>query len=50
MPSNVGYVVAAYVITALALGGYTWWLFARARSARRRAEPIAARRDGLDRR
>ena len=50
MPANTAYVVAAYVITALALGGYTWWLFARARSARRRAQAIAARRDGLERR
>ena len=49
MPSNTAYVVAAYLVTALALGGYTWWLFARARSARRRAEAIATRRDTLER-
>ena len=49
MPANTAYVVAAYLVTALALGGYTWWLFARARSARRRAEAIAARRDAVER-
>ena len=31
-----------YVITAVALGGYTLRLFARARDAKRRAEAIAA--------
>jgi hypothetical protein len=45
MPSNTAYVVAGYLVTAFALGGYTWWLFARARNAKRRAEAIAARRD-----
>jgi hypothetical protein len=44
MAPNVGYVIAAYLITALALGGYTLRLFARARAARRRAEAIAGRR------
>jgi len=47
MAPNAGYVIAAYLITALALGGYTLRLFARARSARRRAQTIAdRRRDG----
>jgi len=45
MPSYTGYVVAAYLVTAVALGGYAWRLFARARSARRRADAIASRRD-----
>jgi len=45
MPSNLAYVVAGYVTTAVALGGYTWWLFSRARTARRRADALAARRD-----
>jgi|1186.fasta_scaffold228952_4 hypothetical protein len=45
MPSNVAYVVTGYVTAAIALGGYTWWLFSRARTARRRADAIAARRD-----
>jgi hypothetical protein len=44
MDANTGYVVAGYLIAAATLGGYTWRLFARARSARRRAESIAARR------
>jgi hypothetical protein len=44
MAPNTGYVVAGYLITAATLGGYTLRLFARARSARRRAEAIAARR------
>jgi len=47
MAPGAGYVIAAYLITALALGGYTLRLFARARSARRRAQTIAdRRRDG----
>ncbi|HEY7754612.1 MAG TPA: hypothetical protein VID69_00105 [Actinomycetota bacterium] len=46
MEANVGYVVAGYVLTALALGGYTLRLHARARAARLRAESIAARRRG----
>ena len=45
MPPYTAYVVAAYLLTALALGGYTWWLFSRARSARRRAEAVATRRE-----
>jgi hypothetical protein len=44
MDSNVGYVVAGYVLTAVALGGYVLRLFARAREARRHAEAVAARR------
>ena len=43
MDENVGYVVAGYVITAAALGGYVLRLFARAREARRRAEAVAVR-------
>jgi hypothetical protein len=43
MDGNAGYVVAGYVLTALALGGYTLRLFARARAARRRADAVAAR-------
>jgi hypothetical protein len=42
--ANEGYVIAAYAITALALGGYAWRLFARARIARRRADAMASRR------
>jgi heme export protein D (CcmD) len=45
MAPNVGYVIAAYVITALALGGYTLWLLSRAKIARRRAEAIRRRRE-----
>jgi CcmD family protein len=44
MEENVGYVVAGYAITAVALGGYVLRLFVRAREARRRAEAVAARR------
>jgi CcmD family protein len=46
MAPNVGYVIAAYLVTAIALGGYTLRLFARARSAKRRAQTIAERRHG----
>ena len=46
MAPNVGFVIAAYLITALALGGYTLSLFSRARNAKRRAEAIALRRRG----
>jgi len=42
--ANEGYVLVGYLLTVGALGGYTWSLFARARSARRRAEAIASRR------
>jgi CcmD family protein len=44
MAPNVGYVIAAYLITGLALGGYTLSLLARIRNARRRADAIARRR------
>jgi CcmD family protein len=44
MEENVGYVVAGYAITSVALGGYVLRLFVRAREARRRAEAVAARR------
>jgi len=44
MDENVGYVVAGYVITAVALGGYVLRLFARAREAHRSAAAISARR------
>jgi hypothetical protein len=41
---NVGYVVAGYVLTAVAIAGYTASLFVRARRARTRATAVAARR------
>jgi hypothetical protein len=44
MAPNAGYVIAAYLVTALALGGYTLRLFARARTAKRSARTIADRR------
>ncbi|HEU4831771.1 MAG TPA: hypothetical protein VFU18_03600 [Actinomycetota bacterium] len=44
MAPNAGYVIAGYLVTALALGGYTLRLFARARTARRRVQTIADRR------
>jgi len=43
MDENVGYVVAGYALTAVALGGYVIRLFARAREARRRAEAVRRR-------
>jgi hypothetical protein len=46
MAPNIGYVIAGYLVTAIALGGYTLRLFARARSAKRRAQTIAERRRG----
>ena len=46
MSPNAGYVIAAYLVTAIALGGYTLRLFARARGAKRRAQTIAERRHG----
>jgi len=46
MSPNVGYVIAGYLVTAIALGGYTLRLFARARDAKRRAQTIAERRHG----
>jgi hypothetical protein len=44
MAPNAGYVIAAYLVTALALGGYTLRLFTRARTAKRGARTIADRR------
>jgi hypothetical protein len=47
MAPNAGFVIAGYLATALALGGYTLRLFARARAAKHRAQTIAdRRRDG----
>lgn len=46
MAPNVGYVIAAYLVTAIALGGYTLRLLARARIAKRRSQTIAERRHG----
>lgn len=46
MDPNVGYVVAGYALTAVALGGYVVRLFARGRQARRRAEAVAGRTRG----
>lgn len=44
MEPNVGYVVAGYAITAVALGGYAVRLFVRARRVRARTDAVAARR------
>ena len=41
---NVGYVVAGYLLTAAALGGYALRLFARGRRARARVEALAQKR------
>ena len=47
MAPNTGYVIGAYLVTVLALGGYMLRLFARARAAKRSARAIAdRRRDG----
>jgi hypothetical protein len=46
MEPNAGYVIAGYVLTVAALGGYALRLRARGRAARRRAEEIARRRRG----
>jgi hypothetical protein len=43
--NDLGYIVAAYAVTAVVLGGYVAYLLARARRARLRAEAVAARRD-----
>jgi hypothetical protein len=43
MDANAGYVIVGYLLTVLALGGYTLRLFARARAAKRRADAVAAR-------
>ena len=42
--ANLGYVVAGYVLTVLALAGYVGYLFLRARRARLRTAAISARR------
>jgi hypothetical protein len=42
--THIGFVVAGYVLTAAALAGYVWRLFARARRARLRAAAVAGRR------
>jgi len=44
MDANAGYVIVGYLLTTLALGGYTLRLFARARAARRRAHAVAEQR------
>jgi hypothetical protein len=44
MAPNAGYVIAGYLVTAFALGAYTLRLFARAKTAKRRARTIAERR------
>ncbi|HEX2090698.1 MAG TPA: hypothetical protein VHI54_12375 [Actinomycetota bacterium] len=43
--ANVEYVVAGYVVTALALGLYVLRLHQRARAAARRTKAIAGKRD-----
>jgi len=47
--NDLGYIVAAWVTTAVVLGSYVAILLARARRARLRAEAIAARRDRIPR-
>jgi hypothetical protein len=32
-PANAGYMVAAYIVTAVILGGYWLWLLTRARQS-----------------
>ena len=41
--NDLGYIVAGYVLTAVALAGYVALLLVRARRARLRAEAVAAR-------
>ena len=41
---DLGYVVAGYLVTVVALGGYVLRLHARARRARRRAAALSDRR------
>jgi hypothetical protein len=41
---NTGYVVAGYLLTVGALGGYVLRLFVRARQARARVEALSSRR------
>jgi hypothetical protein len=47
--NDLGYIAAAWVIMAVALGAYVAGLLARARRARLRAEAIVARRDPIGR-
>jgi hypothetical protein len=47
--NDLGYIAAAWVVTAVALGAYVAGLLARARRARLRAEAIVARRDSIGR-
>jgi len=44
MAPNAGFVIVAYLITALALGGYTLSLLSRARNAKRRSDAVSRRR------
>lgn len=44
MEPNTSFVIAGYLVTVTALGGYALRLFARARAAKRRVEAIAGRR------
>jgi hypothetical protein len=44
MMDNVGFVIAGYLVTAGAVGGYVTGLLLRAHRARRRAVAMAARR------
>ena len=44
MTEGLGFVIAGYAATAVALGGYVVGLVLRARRARQRAAAIAARR------
>jgi hypothetical protein len=46
--NDLGYIVAAWVSTAVVLGVYVAILLSRARRARLRAEAIVARRDRAD--
>ncbi|HEV8164528.1 MAG TPA: hypothetical protein VGR74_08790 [Actinomycetota bacterium] len=41
---DLGYVIAGYLVTVAALGGYVLRLLARARRARQRAAALADRR------
>lgn len=41
MPSNAGYMIAAYVATALVFGGYIASLILRARAMSKRGDAIA---------
>jgi len=43
--NDLSYIVAGYVLTAVALAGYVTVLVSRARRARLRAQAMASRRD-----